>query len=300
MASGCWRSAHESGSATHSCAPPSIARRRWLTGRRRTLHLPDRDRSGELDPDRRAWHRAHAATAPDGQIADELMHSTTRAQRRGGIAAAAAFLERAVALTARSCRGARNARWRRRRRSSRRAAADSAQALLAVAEVGPLDEFRPGSGAASSCRDRVRECDAATTRRRCCCGLRSGSRQSTPSSRARPISRRWCRRSTPGRSRRRHRRRRRCRARPAPRRSAPSPCRPGNSCSSGSRPASRTDTRPRLPRSRRRCERIPRRAPAARLVRPRLRHRGDGSVGRRGLVRARLRAGAARPRDGGR
>ena len=55
--------------------------------------------SGRLADEHRAWHHAHATEAPSEGVAVELVQSAERARRRGGSAAAAAFLAYAVELT---------------------------------------------------------------------------------------------------------------------------------------------------------------------------------------------------------
>jgi hypothetical protein len=92
------------------------------------------------DPDRRAWHCAHATAGPDEAVAEELISSASRAMRRGGVAAAAAFWARAVALT--PDLGQRAARALTAA-GAKYAAGDfeAAQALLVTAEVGPLSEL---------------------------------------------------------------------------------------------------------------------------------------------------------------
>ena len=93
------------------------------------------------DPDRRAWHRAQAAAGPDEEVAFELERSAGRAQARGGLAAAAAFLERSAALTLDPARRAERA-LAAARVKYQAGAFDAALALLATAEAGPLDEFQ--------------------------------------------------------------------------------------------------------------------------------------------------------------
>ncbi|BEP13470.1 LuxR family transcriptional regulator [Acidothermaceae bacterium B102] len=93
------------------------------------------------DPDRRAWHRAAAAPAPDERVAAELERSAGRAQARGGFSAAAAFLQRSVALTEEPAR--RTGRALVAAQASLRAGLfDVALELLAVAEAGSLDELQ--------------------------------------------------------------------------------------------------------------------------------------------------------------
>jgi DNA-binding CsgD family transcriptional regulator len=98
----------------------------------------------ERDPDRRAWHRARAAAAPDENVAAELERSAGRAQARGGVAAAAAFLERASALSPDPAKRARRA-LRAAEAKQLAGAPGAASTLLAVAIDGPLDEFESAS-----------------------------------------------------------------------------------------------------------------------------------------------------------
>ena len=95
----------------------------------------------QVDPDRRAWHRAQAAAGPDEDVAIELERSADRAQARGGMAAAAAFLERSAMLTADPARHAERT-LAAATASMQVGAFGKARELLAMGEAGPLDEFQ--------------------------------------------------------------------------------------------------------------------------------------------------------------
>ncbi|MBA8809380.1 helix-turn-helix transcriptional regulator [Promicromonospora sukumoe] len=93
------------------------------------------------DPDRHAWHRAHATPGPDDDVAGELERTAGRALARGGRSAAASFLERAAELTQDpKLRAARVLAAARARFAS--GAPEAVPALLSAAELGPLDPLQ--------------------------------------------------------------------------------------------------------------------------------------------------------------
>jgi DNA-binding CsgD family transcriptional regulator len=106
----------------------------------------------DIDPDRRAWHSAHGASAPDEELAAELERSAVRAQARGSASATAAFLGQAVRLTpdpaVRATRTLAAARA-----EAGVGAFDAALGRLAAAVAGPLDEA--GTAHAELLRARI-------------------------------------------------------------------------------------------------------------------------------------------------
>jgi DNA-binding CsgD family transcriptional regulator len=116
--------------AYHSASPEELRR----------VHAALADVSDTVsDPDRLAWHRAAAAGEPDEDVAAELERSATRARARGGLSAAAAFLERAALLTPDLTR--RGIRAIAAAEAKHQAGApDAAATLLAMTETGPQDE----------------------------------------------------------------------------------------------------------------------------------------------------------------
>jgi DNA-binding CsgD family transcriptional regulator/tetratricopeptide (TPR) repeat protein len=94
-----------------------------------------------VDPDRRAWHLAQATPGLDEDVAAELERSASRAQARGGLAAAAAFLERASVLTPEPSRRAQRA-LAAAQAKHQAGAFDAALRLVAIAESGPLNELQ--------------------------------------------------------------------------------------------------------------------------------------------------------------
>ncbi|MFK4119860.1 ATP-binding protein [Streptomyces longwoodensis] len=118
----------------------SAAYRTAYVQERRRVHRALADAiDADVDPDRRAWHLAGAATGPDEAVAVELERSAARAQGRGGIAAAAAFLQRSMELTPDPVR--RSERALAAARAKLQAGVfEAARELVEAAELGHLDE----------------------------------------------------------------------------------------------------------------------------------------------------------------
>jgi DNA-binding CsgD family transcriptional regulator len=125
----------------HPLARSAAYRSASLSGRRQ-MHAALAEVTDPIaDPDRRAWHRAQAAAGPDEEVAAELERCAGRAQARGGLAAAAAFLERSVALTVDAARHAERI-LAAAQANMQAGAFDAARGLLATAEARPLDELQ--------------------------------------------------------------------------------------------------------------------------------------------------------------
>ena len=120
----------------------SAAYRSAAAGDRHRVHAAlAQATAAATDPDRRAWHRARATVGPDEGVAAELERSAGRAQARGGVAAAGAFLHRSAELTLDPARRAERA-LAAAQANSQAGAFQAAIELLATAEAGPLDEFQ--------------------------------------------------------------------------------------------------------------------------------------------------------------
>ena len=125
----------------HPLARSAVYRAASPHQRRRVHRALAKATDAQLDPDRRAWHLAEATAGPDEDVAAELERAAGRAQARGGLAAAAAFLERAATLTREPSR--RTARALAAAQAEFEAGAlDEALALLATAEAGAVEDLQ--------------------------------------------------------------------------------------------------------------------------------------------------------------
>ncbi|MFI5707638.1 AAA family ATPase [Kribbella sp. NPDC051620] len=108
---------------------------------RRAVHRALADATdAALDPDRRAWHRANATMGLDEKVAAELEGAAARAQARGGVGTAAAFLQRSTELTPDPSRRAKRALTAAGAKFGA-GEPDAAYDLLSAAEIGPVDDL---------------------------------------------------------------------------------------------------------------------------------------------------------------
>ncbi len=124
----------------HPLVRSAVYRAASLTDRRNAHRALAESIEADIDPDRRAWHLAQAAPGPDEDVAVELERSAERAQARGGIAAMAAFRERAAELTQDPARRSQRA-LEAAQAKFQAGAFGPAAALLATAKTGPPNEL---------------------------------------------------------------------------------------------------------------------------------------------------------------
>ncbi|HEX6338431.1 MAG TPA: AAA family ATPase [Jiangellaceae bacterium] len=157
-----WRAAAQLGIAKDAAVPAEAAGLLEIDTRVRFRHPlvrsavyqtcrpPDRRRAHraladatdpQLDPDRHAWHRAQSVLGTDEDAAAELERSADRARARGGLAAAAAFLQQAAELTPEPARRATRA-LEAAHAKHEAGASEAALELVAVAAAGPLDALQ--------------------------------------------------------------------------------------------------------------------------------------------------------------